>query len=160
MNINIVFILKDINFIPTEAAVAEVSRYLEDTIGDSVEFVDVGIAPRVIYIDEGDTLLSAIKCSSCGKKIQTRGKHSDWIQTFREELISNEDLDLNTYSVTMPCCGKETPVKSLDFGGKAGFARFSATLEGADIEDQEDELAEEISRIIGSPVTVVELAST
>lgn len=79
---------------------------------------------------------------------------------FREELISNEELDLNTYSVTMPCCGKETLVKSLDFGGKAGFARFSATLEGADIEDQEEELTEEISRIIGSPVSVIQLAST
>ncbi|MDO9482597.1 MAG: hypothetical protein Q7J66_18580 [Hydrogenophaga sp.] len=153
------FTPKDINFVPTEHAVEEVSRYLEDTVGDSVEFVDVGVASRLFFVDEGDTWLPSIGCPSCGTKLQTRGEHADWVQTFREELC-NRELDLNTYSVAMPCCGKETLVKSLDFGGKAGFARFSATLEGADIEGQEEEIAEELSRIIGSPIAVVELMST
>ncbi|MDP2093497.1 MAG: hypothetical protein Q8K50_06365 [Hydrogenophaga sp.] len=160
MNLNVVFIPKDINFTPTEDAVEAVSQYLEDAVGDSVDFVDVGIAPRLFFVDEGDTWLPTIGCSSCGTEMQTHGEHADWVQAFREELISNQSLDLNSYSVAMPCCGKETLVKSLDFGGKAGFARFSATLEGADIEGQEDKIAEDISRLIGSPIAVVELVST
>lgn len=160
MNFNVVLIPKDIHFVPTEEAVEEVSRYLEDTVGDCVDFIDVGIAPRLFYVDEGDTCLPTIGCPSCDTTMQTDGEHAAWVQTFREELISNGLIDLNTYSVAMPCCGKETLVKSLDFDGNAGFARFSAKLEGADIEGQEQEIAEEISRIIGAPMVVIELVST
>lgn len=160
MNINVVFIPTDINFVPTEEAVEDLSQYLEDTVGDSVDFIDVGTAQNLMYIDEGDSELSSITCSSCGSEIQARGKHSDWVSAFREELIGNRELDLNAYSVTMPCCGKETLAKSLDFGGQAGFARFSATLEGADIEDRKEELVEEISRILGCPVAIIELVSS
>jgi hypothetical protein len=159
MNLNIVLAPKDINFVPSEDAMSEVEQYLEEQFQDYFNFIDVGSSPRLFYIDEGDSYLPAIGCPLCNTKISTEGKESAWTQTLREEL-SNPELDLNSHSVRMPCCGNEASVIRLDFGGRAGFARFSITLEDADISEQEEELIAEAERILGCGLTKIELMST
>lgn len=160
MNLNIVLAPKDIHFVPTEDAVSEASEYLEQEIQDYVEFIEAGVAQRLIYIDEGDSFMSAIGCPVCKSNVSADGPHEGWVQDLREDLMSNQKLDLGSHRISMPCCNKEAPVVALDFGGQAGFARFSITLEGADIEDQEETLLRELGKILGCELVKIELAST
>lgn len=51
MNINIIFTPKDIGFTPSEDAADEVAEYLEELLGDDVDFVDVSTAARLTYGD-------------------------------------------------------------------------------------------------------------
>ena len=160
MNLNIIFAPKDINYVPSEDAVSEISEYLENNMQDYVDFIEAGTAPRLHYIDEGDSFLPTIGCPNCKAKVSTSNEHSAWAQSLREELISNHELDLAFHRVKMPCCNELVPVVDLDFGGRAGFARFSITLEGADIEGQEETLMRKAGQILGCELVKIELVST
>jgi len=160
MNLNIVLAPKDINFVPSADAVREVAEFLEEEIQDYVEFIEASIAPRLFYIDEGDSFMSAIGCPVCQSRLSTQGPHSEWIRALREELMAKQQLDLGSHQVRMPCCNKDAPVVALDFGGQAGFARFSIALEGADIDDQEETLMDKAGKILGCELVRIELAST
>ncbi len=160
MNLNILLVPKDMNYVPSEVAVREISEYLTEEVQDYVEFAEAGIAPRLWYMDEGDSYLPTIGCPMCKARIATEGQHAVWAQDLRERLLANRELDLNTHRVSMPCCGKEAPVVALDFGGRAGFGRFSISLEGADIEEQEEAIVRKAEEILDCQLVKIEFLST
>ena len=160
MNLNIFLVPKDIHFVPSPEAMSQVTEFLEAKIQDCVEFLEVDIAPRLFYIDEGDSFMPAIGCPVCNARIPAQGEHAGWVQALREALMANQELDLGSHRVTMPCCKQEAPVIGLDFGGHAGFGRFSITLEGADIYEQEAALMRKAEEILGCELVKIELIST
>jgi hypothetical protein len=167
MQLNVVFAPKDISFVPSDDAVSQVTEYLEEKLEDQVDSIEAGVASRLSYIDEGDSDMPMIGCPSCNTKISTSGEDDDeeelfeWAQSLREDLMTNQKLKLASHKVKMPCCSERVSVVDLDFGGKAGFARFWITLEGADISASlEKTLMRKVSQILGCEIVKIELLST
>ena len=101
MNLNLVFAPKDVNFVPTEDAASEVYDFMLEEVQDHVEFIEVDVAPRLVYIDEGDSFMAAVACPICKSKISTQGPHAAWVQALRQELMSNQALDLGVHRVRL-----------------------------------------------------------
>ena len=154
MQYEISFLPLDPYFVPTQDAAGKATEILESYFEFGDYDVEIETFSESHFFSTPDCW-EFIVCPECKQKAAI-GRSELW-----DDLISVAESAKNalTHQVQMPCCGKNIPLKCLDFeyvfGKTAAIARFRVSLNDIDPDEVEESLITDIELVLGCKVVQV-----